>query len=249
MVCRTITGWLPTTAVLRVRGVTIVSHPRASPAGAGRRCPPRGPARAAWRRRRVAAGRRGSSWLPLCTAPPPAARCPGRCTPPGTPAPASAPPGSRRWPPECGRARSGAPRGWRACAGWTGPAPAPPDAASEQYTSAHPGACASASCVGEFNASGGGFNASGGGFNASGGAFNASGGAFNASGGGFNASGGGFNTSGGGFNASGGGFDASGGGFKTQETRVYSHDGPIIRRKRGYILTTDHSDAGNAGIF
>eukprot|EP00976_Prorocentrum_cordatum_P062787 1176855-Prorocentrum_minimum.AAC.3 len=34
-----------------------------------------------------------------------------------------------------------------------------------------------------------------------------------------------------------------------QEARVYSHDGPIGRRKRGYILTTDQSDAGGAGIF
>eukprot|EP00959_Pyramimonas_sp_CCMP1952_P475272 9504095-Pyramimonas_sp.AAC.1 len=36
---------------------------------------------------------------------------------------------------------------------------------------------------------------------------------------------------------------------KTQEARVYSPDGPIRRRKRGYILTTDPSDAGSAGIF
>ena len=28
---------------------------------------------------------------------------------------------------------------------------------------------------------------------------------------------------------------------RTQEARVYSHDGPILRRKRGYILTTDQS--------
>eukprot|EP00959_Pyramimonas_sp_CCMP1952_P314214 6577512-Pyramimonas_sp.AAC.2 len=34
-----------------------------------------------------------------------------------------------------------------------------------------------------------------------------------------------------------------------QEVRVYSHDGPIIRRRRGYILTRDLSDAGSAGIF
>eukprot|EP00959_Pyramimonas_sp_CCMP1952_P300640 6288582-Pyramimonas_sp.AAC.1 len=34
-----------------------------------------------------------------------------------------------------------------------------------------------------------------------------------------------------------------------QEARVYSHDGPIRRRKHGYILTTDQSDAGSAGIF
>eukprot|EP00976_Prorocentrum_cordatum_P036122 735000-Prorocentrum_minimum.AAC.1 len=31
--------------------------------------------------------------------------------------------------------------------------------------------------------------------------------------------------------------------------RVYSHDGPIGRRKRGYVLTTDQSDAGHVGIF
>eukprot|EP00959_Pyramimonas_sp_CCMP1952_P089383 1869740-Pyramimonas_sp.AAC.1 len=30
---------------------------------------------------------------------------------------------------------------------------------------------------------------------------------------------------------------------------VYSHDGPIRRNTRGYILTTDQSDAGRAGIF
>eukprot|EP00976_Prorocentrum_cordatum_P118099 1196411-Prorocentrum_minimum.AAC.4 len=36
---------------------------------------------------------------------------------------------------------------------------------------------------------------------------------------------------------------------QTQEARVYSHDGPIRRRRRGYILTTDQSDAGGAGIF
>eukprot|EP00976_Prorocentrum_cordatum_P090858 1188282-Prorocentrum_minimum.AAC.1 len=35
----------------------------------------------------------------------------------------------------------------------------------------------------------------------------------------------------------------------TQEARVYSHNGPIRRSKRGYILTTDQSDAGSAGIF
>eukprot|EP00976_Prorocentrum_cordatum_P062779 1176847-Prorocentrum_minimum.AAC.5 len=28
-----------------------------------------------------------------------------------------------------------------------------------------------------------------------------------------------------------------------------SHGGPIRRRKRGYILTADQSDAGSAGIF
>eukprot|EP00959_Pyramimonas_sp_CCMP1952_P467134 9491100-Pyramimonas_sp.AAC.1 len=31
---------------------------------------------------------------------------------------------------------------------------------------------------------------------------------------------------------------------QTQEARVYSHEGPIGRRKRGYILTKDQSDAG-----
>eukprot|EP00976_Prorocentrum_cordatum_P075329 1181864-Prorocentrum_minimum.AAC.2 len=31
-----------------------------------------------------------------------------------------------------------------------------------------------------------------------------------------------------------------------QEAWVYSHDGPIRRRKRGYILMTDQSDAGSA---
>eukprot|EP00976_Prorocentrum_cordatum_P067112 1178594-Prorocentrum_minimum.AAC.1 len=36
---------------------------------------------------------------------------------------------------------------------------------------------------------------------------------------------------------------------RTQEVWVYSHDGPIIRRKRGYILTTDQSYAGSMGIF
>eukprot|EP00976_Prorocentrum_cordatum_P071937 1180520-Prorocentrum_minimum.AAC.1 len=35
----------------------------------------------------------------------------------------------------------------------------------------------------------------------------------------------------------------------TQESWAYSHDGPIGRRKRGYILTTDQSDAGSASIF
>eukprot|EP00976_Prorocentrum_cordatum_P023599 480553-Prorocentrum_minimum.AAC.1 len=30
---------------------------------------------------------------------------------------------------------------------------------------------------------------------------------------------------------------------------VYSHDGPIIRRKHGYILTTDQSYAGDTGLF
>eukprot|EP00959_Pyramimonas_sp_CCMP1952_P225612 4717934-Pyramimonas_sp.AAC.1 len=28
--------------------------------------------------------------------------------------------------------------------------------------------------------------------------------------------------------------------------RAYSHDGPIIRRKHGHILTTDQSDAGTS---
>eukprot|EP00976_Prorocentrum_cordatum_P062112 1176582-Prorocentrum_minimum.AAC.1 len=36
---------------------------------------------------------------------------------------------------------------------------------------------------------------------------------------------------------------------QTQKARVYSHDGPIRRRKRGHILTTDQSDTGSAGIF
>eukprot|EP00959_Pyramimonas_sp_CCMP1952_P000671 13083-Pyramimonas_sp.AAC.1 len=31
--------------------------------------------------------------------------------------------------------------------------------------------------------------------------------------------------------------------------KVYSHDGPIRRRKRRYILMTDQSDAGSAGII
>eukprot|EP00976_Prorocentrum_cordatum_P078313 1183058-Prorocentrum_minimum.AAC.1 len=34
-----------------------------------------------------------------------------------------------------------------------------------------------------------------------------------------------------------------------QATRVYSHDGPVRRRPHGYILMTDQSDAGHAGIF
>eukprot|EP00976_Prorocentrum_cordatum_P115433 1196010-Prorocentrum_minimum.AAC.1 len=36
---------------------------------------------------------------------------------------------------------------------------------------------------------------------------------------------------------------------QTQEAWVYSHAGPIRRRKRRYILTPDQSDAGSAGIF
>eukprot|EP00976_Prorocentrum_cordatum_P004307 84644-Prorocentrum_minimum.AAC.1 len=36
---------------------------------------------------------------------------------------------------------------------------------------------------------------------------------------------------------------------QTQEVWAYSHDGPIRRRKRGYILTADQSDAGSVGIF
>eukprot|EP00976_Prorocentrum_cordatum_P084313 1185607-Prorocentrum_minimum.AAC.1 len=36
---------------------------------------------------------------------------------------------------------------------------------------------------------------------------------------------------------------------QTQEAWVYSHDGPIRRRKHGYILTMDQSDAKSAGIF
>eukprot|EP00959_Pyramimonas_sp_CCMP1952_P261342 5463851-Pyramimonas_sp.AAC.1 len=31
--------------------------------------------------------------------------------------------------------------------------------------------------------------------------------------------------------------------------RAYSHDGPSRRRKCGYILTLDQSDAGSAGVF
>eukprot|EP00959_Pyramimonas_sp_CCMP1952_P334149 6997955-Pyramimonas_sp.AAC.1 len=34
-----------------------------------------------------------------------------------------------------------------------------------------------------------------------------------------------------------------------QEAQVYSHGGPIGCRTRRYILTTDQSDAGSAGIF
>eukprot|EP00976_Prorocentrum_cordatum_P095809 1190304-Prorocentrum_minimum.AAC.4 len=36
---------------------------------------------------------------------------------------------------------------------------------------------------------------------------------------------------------------------RTQDARVYSHEGPIGRRTRGYILMKDQSDAGRAGIF
>eukprot|EP00976_Prorocentrum_cordatum_P004928 96904-Prorocentrum_minimum.AAC.1 len=36
---------------------------------------------------------------------------------------------------------------------------------------------------------------------------------------------------------------------QTHEAWVYSHDGPIRRRKRGFILTTDQSDAGSVGLF
>eukprot|EP00959_Pyramimonas_sp_CCMP1952_P185456 3877929-Pyramimonas_sp.AAC.1 len=36
---------------------------------------------------------------------------------------------------------------------------------------------------------------------------------------------------------------------QTQEAWVYSHNGPIRRRKRGYIPTTDQSDAGSVGTF
>eukprot|EP00976_Prorocentrum_cordatum_P067221 1178642-Prorocentrum_minimum.AAC.1 len=35
---------------------------------------------------------------------------------------------------------------------------------------------------------------------------------------------------------------------RTQEARVYSHDGTIGRRKRGYGLMMDQSDAGSAGV-
>eukprot|EP00976_Prorocentrum_cordatum_P030725 625339-Prorocentrum_minimum.AAC.2 len=38
-------------------------------------------------------------------------------------------------------------------------------------------------------------------------------------------------------------------GVHLQDARVYSHYGPIGRRPRGYILTTDQSDAGRAGIL
>eukprot|EP00976_Prorocentrum_cordatum_P082579 1184868-Prorocentrum_minimum.AAC.2 len=36
---------------------------------------------------------------------------------------------------------------------------------------------------------------------------------------------------------------------RTQEARVYSHDGSIGHSERGYILTTDQSDTVSAGIF
>eukprot|EP00976_Prorocentrum_cordatum_P102538 1193093-Prorocentrum_minimum.AAC.2 len=36
---------------------------------------------------------------------------------------------------------------------------------------------------------------------------------------------------------------------QTQDAWVYSHDGPIRCRMRGYIPTVDQSDAGRAGIF
>eukprot|EP00976_Prorocentrum_cordatum_P070915 1180118-Prorocentrum_minimum.AAC.1 len=36
---------------------------------------------------------------------------------------------------------------------------------------------------------------------------------------------------------------------RTQKAKVYSHGGPIRRRKRKYILTADQSDTGSAGIF
>eukprot|EP00959_Pyramimonas_sp_CCMP1952_P082395 1721613-Pyramimonas_sp.AAC.1 len=36
---------------------------------------------------------------------------------------------------------------------------------------------------------------------------------------------------------------------RTQEVWVYSHDGPIRCRKRGFIPTMDQSDAGSVGIF
>eukprot|EP00976_Prorocentrum_cordatum_P100921 1192418-Prorocentrum_minimum.AAC.3 len=44
---------------------------------------------------------------------------------------------------------------------------------------------------------------------------------------------------------------SSGGGWlnKGSILNVYSHGGPIRHRKRRYILTTDQSDAGSAGIF
>eukprot|EP00959_Pyramimonas_sp_CCMP1952_P165304 3455553-Pyramimonas_sp.AAC.4 len=36
---------------------------------------------------------------------------------------------------------------------------------------------------------------------------------------------------------------------QTQAARVYSHDGPIRRNRRGYILMMDQSDAGSTGTF
>eukprot|EP00959_Pyramimonas_sp_CCMP1952_P119456 2497775-Pyramimonas_sp.AAC.1 len=36
---------------------------------------------------------------------------------------------------------------------------------------------------------------------------------------------------------------------QTQDARVYSHDGPIRRGTRGFILTTDPSDAGRAAAM
>eukprot|EP00976_Prorocentrum_cordatum_P036446 741566-Prorocentrum_minimum.AAC.1 len=36
---------------------------------------------------------------------------------------------------------------------------------------------------------------------------------------------------------------------QTQDAQVYSHDGPIGRGTRRYILTTGQSDAGRASIF
>eukprot|EP00959_Pyramimonas_sp_CCMP1952_P366226 7670168-Pyramimonas_sp.AAC.2 len=36
---------------------------------------------------------------------------------------------------------------------------------------------------------------------------------------------------------------------QTQEAWVYSHDGPIRRRKRGYIPAMDQSDTVSVGIF
>eukprot|EP00976_Prorocentrum_cordatum_P077344 1182650-Prorocentrum_minimum.AAC.1 len=36
---------------------------------------------------------------------------------------------------------------------------------------------------------------------------------------------------------------------QAQEAQAYSHDGPVRCRKRGRILTTEHSDAGSAGVF
>eukprot|EP00976_Prorocentrum_cordatum_P083320 1185186-Prorocentrum_minimum.AAC.2 len=41
----------------------------------------------------------------------------------------------------------------------------------------------------------------------------------------------------------------SGGSPPALTAGVYSHDGPIIRRKHGYILTTDQSYASNTGMF
>eukprot|EP00976_Prorocentrum_cordatum_P051439 1038840-Prorocentrum_minimum.AAC.1 len=36
---------------------------------------------------------------------------------------------------------------------------------------------------------------------------------------------------------------------QTQGARVYSHNGPIKRREREYILTMDQANAGSASLF